>query len=181
MAQNDPSSEKPRKQGIPKRIPFWDQFRNQFWVEFELKIMVSGKVPGAIWHYYSNGFRVLKGSALLLAAEPLRDRFWTPFWSTFWSQNPNKIVQRAARNDFGATQEAREGEEIYSTRWWIYHSACSNCLYCGVHNIMPLWWTQPLAFCAPTLSIKLPCTDGQMRRWCPLNNWSKSHYIFVTF
>lgn len=122
MAQNDPSSEKPRKQGIPKRIPFWDQFRNQFWVEFELKIMVSGKVPGAIWHYYSNGFRVLKGSALQLAAEPLRNPFWRPFWNPFWSQNPNKIVQRAARRDFRATQEAREGEEKGVQKWtqkWI--------------------------------------------------------------
>ena len=80
-------------------------------MEFELKIMVFGKVPRATWHYYSNGFRVLKGSALLLAAEPLRDPFWTPFWNPFWSQNPNKIVQRAARRDFRATQEAREGEE----------------------------------------------------------------------
>ena len=122
MAQNDPSSEKPRKQGIPKRIPFWDQFRNQFWVEFELKIMVSGKVPGAIWHYYSNGFRVLKGSALQLAAEPLRNPFWRPFWNPFWSQNPKKIVQRAARRDFRATQEAREGEEKGVQKWtqkWI--------------------------------------------------------------
>ena len=91
-------------------------------MEFELKIMVSGKVPGAIWHYYSNGFRVLKGSALLLAAEPLRDPFWMPFWNPFWSQNPNKIVQRAARRDFRATQEAREGEEKGVQKWtqkWI--------------------------------------------------------------
>ena len=79
-------------------------------MEFELKIMVFGKVPGAIWHYYSNGFRVLKGSALQLAAEPPQDPFWKPFWSPFWSQNPNKIARRAAKTDFGATQEAREGE-----------------------------------------------------------------------
>ena len=89
----------------------------------------------------------------------------------FWYELDHQIL-------FMPHQEAREGKEIYSTRWWIYHSACCNCLYCGVHNIMPLWWwTQPLAFCAPTLSIKLPCTDGQMRRWCPLNNSSKSHYF----
>ena len=25
-----------------------------------------------------------------------------------------------------------KGKEMYSTRWWIYHSACCNCLYCGV-------------------------------------------------
>ena len=117
MAQNGPSSEKPRKKGVPKRIPFWDQFRNQFWMEFELKIMVFGKAPRAIWHYYSNGFRVLKGSALQLAAEPLRDPFWKPFWSPFWSQNPNKISQRAAKTDFGATQEARKGEQKGVQKW----------------------------------------------------------------
>ena len=117
MAQNDPASEKHRKQGIPKRIPFWDQFRNQFWVEFELKIMVSGKVPGAIWHYYSNGFRVLKGSALELAAEPLWDPIWTQFWKLFWDPNPSKISQRAAKRDFGATQKAREVEKTGVQKW----------------------------------------------------------------
>ena len=80
-------------------------------MEFQLKIMVSGKVPGAIWHYYSNGFRVLKGSALQLAAEPLRNPFWRPFLTHSEAKNPNKIVQRAARRDFRATQDAREVKE----------------------------------------------------------------------
>ena len=122
MAQNGPSREKPRKKGVPKRIPFWDQFRNQFWMEFNLKIIVLWKVSRAIWYYKNNGFRVFKGSALQLAAEPLRDPFWTPFWKPFWSQNPNKIARRAAKRDFGATQEAREGEEKGVQKWaqkWI--------------------------------------------------------------
>ena len=117
MAQNGPSSEKPGKKGVPKRIPFWDQFRHQFWMEFKLKIIVLGKVSRAIWYYKNSSFRVFKGSALQLAAEPLRDPFWTPFWRPFWSQNPNKIVRRAAKRDFGATQEAREGEEKGVQKW----------------------------------------------------------------
>ena len=109
--------QKLKKNRVQKRDPFWDQFWNQFWHQFQLQIIVFGKVPRAIWHYYSSGFRVLKGSALQLAAEPLRDPFWTPFWRPFWSQNPNKIVRRAARSDFGATQEASEGEKKGVQKW----------------------------------------------------------------
>ena len=43
--------------------------------------------------------------------------FWKPFWSLFWSQNPNKIARRAAKTDFGPTQEAREGEEKGVQKW----------------------------------------------------------------
>ena len=78
---------------VPKRVPFWDQF----WHQFLLKIIVFGKVPRAIWHYYSNVFRLLKGSALELAAEPLQDPIWMPCWLHFGSNIPLKLSRGRPR------------------------------------------------------------------------------------
>ena len=70
-----------------KAIPFWDLFRDGFWMGFLWKIRVFRKTAKARIRYKNSGFSVFIDFASKTALGPLQDHFRTPNRATFWSRN----------------------------------------------------------------------------------------------
>ena len=70
-----------------KAIPFWDLFRDGFWMGFLWKIRVFRKTAKARIRYKNSGFSVFTNFASKTALGPLQDHFRTPNRATFWSKN----------------------------------------------------------------------------------------------
>ena len=105
MAQNGFQSGKLEKNRVPKRDQFRNPFWHGFWMDFKLKMEVSWGPWKAPWHYYSKVFGVYIVSKLEIVTGPLGDPVLVPKRPPFWSPKPSKFFQRAAKRDFGASQD----------------------------------------------------------------------------
>ena len=52
-----------------------------------------------------------------IATEPLGDQFWKAFWSPFGLENPCFLRFRAAKKDFGGSQDGGKGKQKMIKKW----------------------------------------------------------------
>ena len=96
---------------VPKRDQFRNPFWHGFWMDFKLKMEVFWGPWKAPWHYYSSVFGVYIVSKLEIVPGPLGGPVLVPKRPPFWNQKSSKFFQRAAKRDFGASQDGTGGEE----------------------------------------------------------------------
>ena len=84
---------------------------------FKLKMEVFWGPWTAPWHYYSSVFGVYIVSKLEIVPGPLGAPILVPKGLSCWSQKSGKFFQRAAKRDFGASQDGTNGEEKGVQKW----------------------------------------------------------------
>ena len=105
------------KNSVPKMNPCGDQFWDQFWMDFHLKIVGLRKAAKAIIHYKNSGFSVFIVFKMDIASSPLGGFVWSPEWPPFGPPKPNKKIQRPAKSGFGPSKEGSGGHPRGTQKW----------------------------------------------------------------